>query len=46
MQQSNHVCYAEYERKLGKRLEVEKRRDKEYEQSKKLLAELNSHLQK
>ncbi|WP_275661816.1 hypothetical protein [Lentibacillus sediminis] len=42
MHQSNKMCYAEYERKLENRLEVEKRRDKEYQQSKKITAEYST----
>ncbi|MBP1969507.1 hypothetical protein J2Z83_001611 [Virgibacillus natechei] len=46
MQQSNKICYAEYERKFEKRIAVEKRRDQEYAECKKLSAEFVSQLQK
>lgn len=46
MQQSHKVCYAEYGRKLGTRIAVEKRRQREYEHCKQLTAELENNLQK
>ncbi|AVQ99752.1 hypothetical protein OBCHQ24_12285 [Oceanobacillus iheyensis] len=41
MQQAHKVPYAEYERKLETRLEVEKSRQKEYEKSKALINNLD-----
>ncbi|MFC4558677.1 hypothetical protein ACFO3D_10695 [Virgibacillus kekensis] len=46
MQQSNKMPYAEYERKLEKRIAVEKRRQKEYEQCKHMVAEIDSQIHK
>ncbi|MFC2947177.1 hypothetical protein [Virgibacillus sediminis] len=44
MEQSNRICFAEYERKLDKRLEVERRREKEYQKSKQITAEFAHNL--
>ncbi|MBY7144005.1 hypothetical protein KFZ56_13310 [Virgibacillus sp. NKC19-3] len=44
MQQSNKIGYAEYERRLDKRIAVEKRREQEYVQCKHLSAEFESQL--
>ncbi|MBP1950132.1 hypothetical protein SAMN05216232_1406 [Virgibacillus subterraneus] len=44
MQQTHKMCYAEYERKLENRIAVEKRRQKEYEQCKHMVAEIDSHI--
>ncbi|MDY0405215.1 hypothetical protein P5G51_007175 [Virgibacillus sp. 179-BFC.A HS] len=44
MQQSHNMNFAEYGRKLNKRLAVEKRRQKEYQKSKYIYAEMESHL--
>ncbi|WP_202595353.1 hypothetical protein [Halalkalibacter okhensis] len=41
MQQSHGTSYAEYNRNLEKRLEIEKEREKDYEKSKKLAAQFN-----
>ncbi|WP_170840755.1 hypothetical protein [Oceanobacillus limi] len=46
MQQSHQICYAEYSRKLEKRMIVEKRRDKEYEKCKHMVAELDNQIHK
>ena len=46
MQQSHKICYAEYGRKLEKRIAVEKKRQREYEHCKQLTAELDSYIQK
>ncbi|WP_279390816.1 hypothetical protein [Alkalihalobacillus sp. LMS39] len=40
MQRNHGIGYAEYNRSLTKRLEVEKKRDKEYEVTKKILTQL------
>ncbi|WP_163971511.1 hypothetical protein [Oceanobacillus halotolerans] len=44
MQQSHGMGYKEYGRKLDKRMAVEKRRNKDYEKCKHLVAELDSQL--
>ncbi|MFD1361488.1 hypothetical protein [Lentibacillus salinarum] len=44
MQQSNKIGYEEYERKLDKRITVEKRRQREYEQCKRMVADIDSHI--
>ncbi|WP_167751453.1 hypothetical protein [Lentibacillus salicampi] len=44
MQQSNKIGYEEYERKLDKRIAVEKRRQDEYEKCKQMSAEIDSHM--
>lgn len=44
MQQSHKISYVEYERKLDKRIAVEKRRQKEYEKCKHMAAEIDSHI--
>ncbi|MBM7551260.1 hypothetical protein [Thalassobacillus pellis] len=46
MQQSHGMGYAEYSNKLDQRLEVEKRRQKEYEESRKIVAEVDRQLHK
>lgn len=46
MQQSNKIGFAEYERKLDKRIAIEKRRQHEYEQCKHMVAELDSQIHK
>ncbi len=46
MQQSHKIGFAEYERKLENRIAVEKRRQKDYEQCKHMVAELDSQLHK
>jgi len=46
MQSSHKMGYAEYCRKLDKRLDVEKRREREYEQCKHIQAEVNSKIHK
>lgn len=38
MQKSHGIGYAEYGRKLDKRIQVEKRRERDYAQSRKVLA--------
>ncbi len=38
MQQSHGIGYADYNRSLEKRLEVEKAREKDHQQSKKIIA--------
>ncbi|GAA0448186.1 hypothetical protein GCM10008983_27850 [Lentibacillus halophilus] len=44
MQQSHQMGYAEYERKLENRIAVEKRRQREYQQSKELVADIGNHI--
>ncbi|WP_171046251.1 hypothetical protein [Lentibacillus cibarius] len=44
MQQSHQMGYAEYERKLEKRIAVEKRRQHEYQQCKQMIAEIDSNI--
>ncbi|MBB6453462.1 hypothetical protein HNQ94_001911 [Salirhabdus euzebyi] len=44
MQQSHGIGYKEYSRKLEKRLEVEKRREKEYQKSRQITAEVDRQL--
>ncbi len=39
MQQSHGTSYAEYNRNLEKRIEIEKEREKDYKASKKLIAQ-------
>lgn len=46
MQQSHKMGYAEYERNFDNRIAVEKRRQKEYEKCKFLVAELENNIQK
>lgn len=46
MQQSHGMSFKEYERKLDKRLAVEKRRQKEYEQCKHMAVAFNQKLYK
>lgn len=46
MQQSHKMAFAEYERKLDKRISVEKRRQHEYDQCKQIVAEIDSQLHK
>ncbi|WP_339228677.1 hypothetical protein NSQ77_02635 [Oceanobacillus sp. FSL K6-2867] len=46
MTKSRHVCYAEYSRKLEKRLDVEKQREREYKMAKMLVAEMDRQLVK
>ncbi|MGY0693271.1 hypothetical protein ACW2QC_10840 [Virgibacillus sp. FSP13] len=46
MQQSHGMGYAEYGRKLDKRIVVEKRRQQEYEECKHKIAEIDSQLHK
>ncbi|WP_176555889.1 hypothetical protein [Virgibacillus ndiopensis] len=46
MQKSHGIGYAEYGRKLDKRIVVEKRRQQEYEQCKHIVAEIDSQLHK
>ncbi|MEJ9306159.1 hypothetical protein ABEW33_06405 [Priestia megaterium] len=43
MQRSHGVGYAEYSRKLDKRLQVEKEREKDYQASKDILRDINQH---
>ncbi|WLR50481.1 hypothetical protein LC040_14610 [Bacillus tianshenii] len=43
MHQSNGMSYAEYSRKLEKRLAVERRREKDYQESRKLLSDLEGN---
>jgi hypothetical protein len=44
MQQSHGIGYQEYSRKLEKRIEVEKRREKEYKQSQLIVAQADRQL--
>ncbi|WP_164214905.1 hypothetical protein [Virgibacillus sp. YIM 98842] len=44
MQQSHKMGFAEYERKLENRLDVEKRREKEYEACKHLTTDIDSQI--
>jgi hypothetical protein len=44
MQKSHGMGYAEYSRKLEMRIKVEKRREKEYAKSRKILGEVDSSL--
>ncbi|WP_284141724.1 MULTISPECIES: hypothetical protein [unclassified Virgibacillus] len=44
MQQSHKMGYEEYSRKLDNRLAVEKRRHKDYQQCKQIIAEIDSQL--
>lgn len=44
MQQSHHMGYEEYARKLDKRIDVEKKRQREYDRSKYIVAEIDSKL--
>ncbi|WP_390352433.1 hypothetical protein [Virgibacillus halophilus] len=44
MQQSHNISFAEYGRKLTERITVEKRRQKEYQQSKYIRAQLQAQL--
>ncbi|WP_165769145.1 hypothetical protein [Virgibacillus profundi] len=46
MQQTHKICYAEYGRRLDKRIAVEKKRQQEYEQCKLLVAGLDSQIQR
>jgi len=46
MQQSHKMGYAEYERKLEYRIDVEKRREKEYEACKHLTTNIDSQIQR
>jgi hypothetical protein len=46
MQQSHNMGYAEYSRKFEHRLEIEKRRQQEYEQCKKLVASFDNQIYK
>ncbi|GAA0588884.1 hypothetical protein GCM10009001_00990 [Virgibacillus siamensis] len=46
MQQSHKIGFAEYERKLEKRISVEKRRHHEYDKCKKIVAEIDNQLHK
>ena len=46
MQRSHKIGYAEYCRKLDKRLEVEKQREKEYAACKHFTAEIDSKIHK
>ncbi|WP_196493850.1 hypothetical protein [Ornithinibacillus caprae] len=46
MQQSHQMGYAEYSRKLEKRMDVEKRRHQEYEKCKHMISELESQIHK
>lgn len=41
MQQSHGMSYKEYESRLDKRMTVEKRREKEYEQCKRMAASID-----
>ncbi|SER44824.1 hypothetical protein SAMN04487944_104157 [Gracilibacillus ureilyticus] len=41
MQQSHGLGYAEYSRKLSKRLKVEEERENDYEKSQKIVNEVN-----
>ncbi|WP_010647374.1 hypothetical protein [Oceanobacillus massiliensis] len=44
--QSRHIGHEEYGRKLDKRIEVEKQREQEYKEAKKIAAEMDSQLPK
>lgn len=44
MQASHHMGYAEYCRNLDNRMQVEKKRQEEYNQCKQLVAEIDSNL--
>lgn len=46
MEQSNGMSFKEYERKFDKRIAVEKRREKEYEQCKHIVASLDHKIYK
>lgn len=46
MNASHGMNYSEYGRKFVNQLKVEKRREKEYQQYKHMLAEIDSQLQK
>ncbi|WP_158586207.1 hypothetical protein [Oceanobacillus profundus] len=46
MTKSRHVCYEEYSRKLEKRLEVEKQREREYKEAKMLVAGIDGQIAK
>jgi len=43
MEQNHHMNFAEYERNLNKKIEVERRREKSYQDSKKILTEVNNN---
>ncbi|WP_156288501.1 hypothetical protein [Oceanobacillus salinisoli] len=44
LEQSHGMNFAEYERKLSNRMKVERKREKDYEQSKKVVAEATSQV--
>ncbi|SFA90555.1 hypothetical protein SAMN04488072_103184 [Lentibacillus halodurans] len=44
MQQSHKMGYVEYKRKLNNRIAVEKRRQQEYEQCKRMVAKIDSNI--
>ncbi|GAA0439394.1 hypothetical protein JUJ52_02410 [Virgibacillus sp. AGTR] len=46
MQQTHHIGFAEYERKLEKRLAIEKKRQQEHEKCKHFAAEYDGHMKK
>lgn len=46
MAKHHRMSIAEYEAKLDNRMEVEKRREQEYQQSKQIVAEMDNQLRK
>ncbi len=46
MEQSHGMNYSEYERKFSNRMKVEKRRERDYQLSKKIVAEANAQVHK
>lgn len=46
MSQTHKMSFAEYEAKLSNRMKVERRREQEYQESKQIIAEIDSQLRK
>jgi hypothetical protein len=44
IQKSHNICFAEYAGKLSNKLKVEKKRERDYQRSKQLAADLDSNL--